>query len=107
MTSTETNKKQFTVDDFVRADAATEPSFTADGKSLTFISNRSGVAQAYIVGIDGEEAAPARRLTDTEGLVYGSSMRPGRDDLLFVTDDGGDEQYQLNIVNLASSDAKA
>ncbi|MGE0056882.1 MAG: prolyl oligopeptidase family serine peptidase [Dehalococcoidia bacterium] len=102
MTSEDTVAAGYTVDDFVRADAATEPAFTADGSTLTFISNRSGVAQVYAVGIEGEAAAPARKLSDTEGLVYGAAMRPGGNDLLFVTDDGGDEQWQLNLVNTVS-----
>jgi dipeptidyl aminopeptidase/acylaminoacyl peptidase len=29
-------------------------------------------------------------------------MRPGGDDLVFITDDGGDEQFQVNAVNAAS-----
>jgi dipeptidyl aminopeptidase/acylaminoacyl peptidase len=98
----EANTNTFTVDDFVQADAATEPYFTADCRSITFISNRSGVSQVYVVGIEGEDAALARKITDTEGLVYGAAMRPGGDDLVFITDDGGDEQFQVNAINAAS-----
>lgn len=90
----------FSVDDFVQADSATDPAFSPDGSAITFISNRTGKAQLFAVSPGGEAAAPARQLTDTEGLVYGASMSPSRGEVLFATDDGGDEQYQLNLAKL-------
>lgn len=107
MTSIRRGADSYTVDDFVQTATATEPSFTPEGRSIAFLSNRSGVTQAYVVGIEGEDAAPAVRLAETEGLVYGTAMRPGHASLLFVTDDGGDEQYQLNLVDMASGNVAA
>ncbi len=102
MTSVQGKSALFTVDDFVQVDAATEPTFSADGKSVVFLSDRSGIRQAYSVGLDGETSLEARRLTATEGLVYHADARPGHNEALFVTDDGGDEQYQVNLVQLQS-----
>ncbi len=88
----------FTVEDFVRVESAATPTFAPDGRSVAFLSNRAGMPQAFVVADAGEAAAPAHPVTDTEGVVYGVSWRPGRDDLLYVADDGGDEQYQLHLV---------
>jgi dipeptidyl aminopeptidase/acylaminoacyl peptidase len=107
MTTTERGSSAFTVDDFVQVDVATEPSFSHDGQSIVFLSNRSSVAQPYVVSLEGEQAAPAGRLVETEGIVYGTAVRPGRPEVLYVTDDGGDEQWQLNLVGLDGANAKA
>lgn len=100
MTSTQGKAEVYTVDDFVRVDAATEPTFSADAKSIVFLSDRSGIRQAYVVGLGGETVVKARGLTATEGLVYHADTRPGHAQALFVTDDGGDEQYQVNLLEL-------
>jgi dipeptidyl aminopeptidase/acylaminoacyl peptidase len=92
-------RRGFTVEDFVRIQSSQAPSFSSDGRSIAFRSNRSGVSQAYAVGLGGERQGPARQLTDTGGVIYEVSYRPGRDEVLYVADDGGDEQYQLHIVD--------
>ena len=103
MTSTQGRSEVYTVDDFVQVDTATEPGFTADGKALIFLSGRSGVRQVYVVGIEGEGVSPAEKLTATEGLVYHAEVRPGHNQTLFITDDGGDEQYQINLLDLSNA----
>ena len=107
MTSVQGQSHVYTVDDFVQVDAALEPTFTADGNSLVFISDRSGVKQAYVVGVEGESKSAARQLTATEGLVYHAKARPGLGQALFVTDDGGDEQYQINLAQIDGSGTSA
>jgi len=97
----------FSVEDMVRVESANGPSFSPDGRALSFLSNRSGQPQGYVVDAAGEEVAPPRRAMETEGVVYGCGYRPGRDELLFVADDGGDEQYQLHLVPAAGGDARA
>jgi dipeptidyl aminopeptidase/acylaminoacyl peptidase len=87
-----------TVEDFVRVETALEPHFLSSG-AVAFRWNRPGVSQAFSVAAEGGEP---RQLTDTGGVTYGLSPRPGRDQLLTITDDGGDEQYQLHLLDLAS-----
>jgi len=84
------------VEDFVRVERADKPSFTADGGALAFRWNTSGSPQAYLRDLtDGS----LQQLTDTGGVVYNVRWRPQHDDALVVTDDGGDEAYQLRLVN--------
>ena len=98
---------EFSVEDFVRVQTALTPAFGRDGLRVAFRSDRSGQPQAYVVGVAGERDEAARRLTDTEGVVYDLAWRPGHDELLFVTDDGGDEQYQLHLVDAMGGEARA
>ena len=93
----------FTVEDFVRIETAIQPSYSSDGERVAFRWNRSGVPQAYVVEAGGGES---RQLTDTGGVIYGVHYRPGRDQLLYVADDGGDEQYQLHLRDVAGGDAR-
>ena len=95
----------FTVDDFVRVESASSPTVAPDGNTIAFLTNRTGAPQAFVVGDAGEAAAPARRLAETEGVVYDLAWRPGHDEVLFVADDGGDEQYQLHLVAAAPGGA--
>lgn len=83
------------VKDFVRVERADTPSFNADGGTLAFRWNADGRPQAYLLDL---ASGDTRQLTDTEGVVYGLRWRPGHDEALFVTDDGGDEAYQLRAV---------
>ena len=87
-----------TVEDFIRMETALDPQFLQAG-AVAFRWNRPGVSQAFVIGSDGGEAGP---LTDTGGVTYGLAARPGHDDLLTITDDGGDEQYQLHLIEVSS-----
>ena len=93
-----------TVGDFVRIETALEPHFSSDGSRVAFRWNRPGVSQAFVVDAAGGEA---RQLTDTGGVTYGLAMRPGHDELMFVADAGGDEQFQLQLVDLESGATRA
>ncbi|MPZ98948.1 MAG: prolyl oligopeptidase family serine peptidase [Dehalococcoidia bacterium] len=95
-----------TVEDFVRVESATGVSFASDGLRLAFRSNRSGVYQAYVTDLHGEDAQRAQTVAETEGTVYQTAFRPGHAQVLFVTDDGGDEQYQLHLADLDAGTAR-
>jgi dipeptidyl aminopeptidase/acylaminoacyl peptidase len=92
-----------TVEDFVRVESALEPHFVGDGRRVAFRWNRPGSPQAFVVPAEGGEPT---RLTDTDGVIYGLDARPGHDQLLFVADDGGDEQFQLHLVDLATAEPR-
>jgi len=90
----------FTLDDFVSIEVSEQPSYDSAGTRVAFRSNRSGVSQAWLVPAAGGEA---RQLTDTGGVIYQVVFRPGQDELLYIADDGGDEQYQLHLLDLATA----
>ena len=89
----------FTLEDFVRIETCTQPSYDANGGRVAFRSNRGGVSQAYLMPAVGGDA---RQLTDTGGVIYHVEARPGVDQLLVIADDGGDEQFQLHLVDIES-----
>ncbi len=93
----------FTVDDMVRVESALDPSFSPDGARVAFRANPPGVPQVYVVDASGGEP---RQLTDTGGVIYGLRWRPGHDEVLYIADDGGDEQFQLHLVDVDSGAAR-
>lgn len=88
------------LEDFVRVELSRCPSFCADGERLAFLCNRPGTAQVHLTGREGEKAAPARRLSAADGPVYAVRARPGGEQLLYVTDEGGDEHHRLHLLDL-------
>ena len=88
-----------TIDQFVRVETAVEPSFSSDGKHVAYRSNRSGVFQVFLVGAEGERIHPAEQLTDTGGVVYSAKFRPHSREILYITDQGGNEQYQIHLLD--------
>lgn len=88
-----------TVEDFIKLETALDPHFLASG-DVAFRWNHPGVPQAYRVASAGSEAT---QLTDTGGVIYGLAPRPGHDELLYIADDGGDEQFQLHLLDLNSA----
>ena len=97
-----------TVEDFVRIETALEPRFSSDGTRVAFRWNRPGVSQAFVVDAeDSGSGRVARQLTDTGGVTYGLAMRPGYNELMYIADDGGDEQFQLHLIDLDSAVPRA
>ena len=91
-----------TVSDFVGVETALDPKPLRDGR-VAYRSNRAGSPQVFVVDPAGGDP---EQLTDTGGVVYAIAPRPGHDQLLFITDIGGDEQYRLNLLDLASGDVR-
>ncbi len=89
---------------FVQVEVSEQPSFDSSGTRVAFRSNASGVSQAWLIPASG---GAAQQLTDTGGVIYQVAFRPGHDHLLYVADDGGDEQYQLHLLDLASGTSRA
>ncbi|MCB9490659.1 MAG: S9 family peptidase [Dehalococcoidia bacterium] len=89
----------FNLEDFVRVESSDTPVFDDTGRWMAFRSNRSGVWQAWLCDLETLDVEP---LTDTGGVIYDLAMRPGHRELLYVADDGGDEQFQLHLLDLDS-----
>ena len=81
-----------------------EPSWSADGKEIVFISTRTGLRDIYVMDADGSDQ---RRLTTDDAGYRSPSFSPDgehiasarNDDDIFVMDDDGGNQR--NISNLA------
>ena len=72
-----------------------------DGKWLTWIAPRDGVLNAWIAPVT--DPSKARPLTNERARpITGASLSPDSSTLLFVNDKGGDENYLLYGVDVAS-----
>ena len=70
---------------------ARAPAVSGDGGSIAFLWNRTGFNQIWAMPPGG---AP-RQLTDMPEIVGALAFRPETDDILFTTDDGGDERHRF------------
>ncbi len=99
------------VERYVRVESALEPQFVDAGRSLAYRFNRPGSPQVFVSSLESSSAGgDARQITDTGGVVYQIAARPSldasRDELLYVIDDGGDEQYQLHLLDLGTGESR-
>jgi len=72
------------------------PSFSPGGKRLSFITNITGVPQAWVVSVEG--GWPDQVTFDTE-RVSEAIFSPTSDHLVFSRDIGGNENAQIFLVN--------
>jgi len=72
------------------------PSFSPDGKRVSFLTNITGVPQAWVVDVKG--GWPDQLTFDTE-RVSGAVFSPISDHLVFSRDVGGNENAQIFLVN--------
>jgi tricorn protease len=74
-------------------------SYSPDGKWLSFISDRSGREELYVVGTDG--AGEPQKLTDIDALKFNYSWSPDSTQIAFVSSDD-----TLRVVNVAAKQVK-
>jgi dipeptidyl aminopeptidase/acylaminoacyl peptidase len=80
------------IERFLNIRAVAEPSFSPDGRFLSFLINVTGVAQLWTVPVEGGWPT---QLTFTSESVRGAHYSPRRHELIFSMDVGGDERTQL------------
>ena len=89
--------EQYSFERYLNVRSAYAPSFSHDGKRLSFLTNITGVAEVWSVPIDIRAATPAwpDQLTFRGDRVAGASYSPVADLLLVSADVGGNERDQL------------
>jgi len=75
---------------------AYSPSFSPDGKRVSFLTDITGVPQAWVVDVEG--GWPDQLTFDTE-RVSEAVFSPTNDHLVFSRDIGGNENSQIFLVN--------
>ncbi|MFV0491678.1 MAG: prolyl oligopeptidase family serine peptidase [Pseudorhodobacter sp.] len=74
-------------------------SLSADGRMLAFLSDETGLDQVWICPMEeGRPAGPARQVTDLPERVVTLAFAPRGRDLIFTTDCGMDERYQIWLI---------
>lgn len=61
-------------------------SYSPDGKTLSFISHRSGREEIYVMSTDG--SGDPRQITDIDTLKFGYNWSPDAKEIAFATSDG-------------------
>ena len=79
------------------------PSFSPDGKRLSFITNITGIPQAWVVDVEG--GWPDQITFHTE-RVSQAHYSPTAEQLIFSRDIGGNENTQLYLVNEDGSEER-
>jgi dipeptidyl aminopeptidase/acylaminoacyl peptidase len=83
---------EFSIERFLNIRAASGPSFSPDGRFVSFLTNITGVAQLWQVPVQGGWPV---QLTFTGESVRGGHYNPRRHEIIFSMDAGGNERTQL------------
>ncbi len=86
----------FDYERFVNVRRAYAPSFSPDGRRIAFISDIVGVPQGWAVPPTG---GWPEQLTFTQERVGALIFSPAADEMIAITDVGGDERLQLHLVS--------
>ena len=86
---------------YLNVRAAYAPSFSPDGKGLSFLSDITGVAEVWSVPVDIHTTMPAwpTQLTFRSERVAGAEFSPMTNTLLLTADTGGNELTQLSLLS--------
>jgi dipeptidyl aminopeptidase/acylaminoacyl peptidase len=82
----------FPIERYLNVRAASSPSFSPDGRFVAYLSNTTGIPQAWLTPTTGGEPV---QLTFGNDAVREVHFSPIRQDLLFSMDAGGNERTQL------------
>ncbi|HBB44439.1 MAG: Peptidase S9 prolyl oligopeptidase active site domain protein [Parcubacteria group bacterium GW2011_GWA1_44_13] len=96
--------KKYTIKDFLDIESTGSPIFNFDGTKVAYLSNATGVSQIYLVSRDGGEA---KQLTSYDDSVNFAVFSPTRDEIIFGKSNGGDENVQLFLFDIAQKSVRA
>ncbi len=86
---------------FLSIRSSYSPSFSHDGRRLSYVSDSTGVPQVWSIEIEGGSPQQLTYYEDRVGLV--SNARKG-DSVIFAKDHGGDERFQLFLMGLGGAE---
>ncbi len=87
---------RYTIEQYLKVQSATGPSFSPDGQSLTYLSDRSGIAAVWTLDIASGEVR--QRTFHAEKVGFARYTGRG-DEILFGMDSGGDERQQFHLID--------
>ncbi|MGA7781676.1 MAG: prolyl oligopeptidase family serine peptidase [Paraburkholderia sp.] len=100
--------KQYAVRDFFRRPDKHSFTIAPDGRHLSFLARHSGRENVFVQGIDADGAPvgePRPLTNETERDVPGHAWK-GNDQILFVKDFGGDENFHVLSVPIDGSEPR-
>ncbi len=102
-----TTAHSYSITRYLNARQATHPRFMADGRTLVFLTNITGVPQVWQTELSPEAGAiswPEQLTFDADRVLsLVCSPAPGDDRLVFARDLGGNEQSQLFLLATGSA----
>jgi dipeptidyl aminopeptidase/acylaminoacyl peptidase len=94
---------KYHIEDFLEIKRSFRPSFSPDGSSVAFLSDLSGVAQMYLVPRQGGDL---KQLTSYPESINDLAFSPTNNELLFAMAQGGNERFQLYLLDPSSAETK-
>ena len=91
-------QKKYSIQDFLEVKAAGSPSFSPDGSKIAYLSTITGTTQVYLMSSDG---TGSEQLTDFPDSIGFARFSPAEDKIIFGKSEGGNEQTQFFILDLA------
>ncbi len=90
---------EYKIEDFLEIKRSFRASFSPDGNRVAFLSNLSGSAQIYLLP---SESGEIQQLTSYSEPIGDFAFSPTRNELLFAMAEGGNERFQLYLLDLDS-----
>ena len=96
-TNNDSKLPQYTMAQYLAIKHAKGGQFSADEKSVLYLSNDSGTYQLWKVSVKGGDPVQLTRFDDP---VEGFECDPKSNRLVFLKDKGGDENYQMYLLDI-------
>ena len=93
------NGEKYHLEDFLTTEAAGDACFSPDGTQVAYLSTRTGIAQIFLVSMEGGEP---EQLTDFSDPISFVQFSPIENVLIFGKAENGNEQIQLYLLDLIS-----
>ena len=89
-------RSRYSIEQYLAVQSATGPAFSPDGKSLSFLSDRTGVAAVWTLDIASGETRQRTFHKEKVAMVHYTGQG---DEIIFGMDSGGDERQQFHLID--------